>query len=61
LSIGSKAQQVHLLGRKEIAMHILSNLLRRIGTWLTAVDAPLETTASLLDWADLPPYHPSRD
>ena len=39
-------------------MHILSRLLRRLRVWLEAIDAPVETTPTLLCWSDLPPHHP---
>jgi hypothetical protein len=42
-------------------MHIISNTLRTIIAWLTAVDQPAEPTQTLLDWSDLPPHHPAAD
>ena len=39
-------------------MHILSRLLRRLRVWLEAIDAPVETTPTLLCWSVLPPHHP---
>ena len=40
-------------------MHIISNLILHLIGWLTAVDAPVETTPTLLCWSDLPPHHPA--
>lgn len=42
-------------------MHIILKLIRALSGWLTAIDAPIETTPSLLDWSDLPPHHPHCD
>jgi hypothetical protein len=39
-------------------MHIILKLLNAMLDWLTAVEAPVETSPSLLDWSDLPPHHP---
>ena len=42
-------------------MHKTFSLLRHFLAWLGEIDQPAEPAPALIDWADLPTFHPRAD